>query len=595
MSQFQVSPRRLIAFLWGYWSRYPFHFLGVLGAMAAAVTLDVLFPIVSARLIEAITQGAAGEPAAMSAVLAALGLFLGQALGFQLMRRLSFHLWIRFAVRVMPDIVEDAFEKVQRFSTDWHSNNFAGSTVRKITRGMWAYDSMADTLYMGFLPTLGVMTGTTLVLLLTWPLLGLFIFAMSAVYLAFTLLVLKHYVVPRNRAYIRLDSEMGGVVADAITCNAVVKAYGAEKREAAHFHDFMGRWATKGRRAWSAMENMVFGQSLILFAMQGGMLGYIVWNWSQGAAGTDDVVFAMTTSLLINANMREIGFHFQQFQQALNEIEDLIEFADMDDEIAPREGAPALHVRTGAIRFDKVSFTYPKQKRATFTDLSVSIRGGEKVALVGRSGSGKSSFVKLIQTLYDPGAGRILIDGQDIATLNRESVRRSISLVPQEPILFHRSIAENIGYARPGASQAEIELAAKRAHAHEFIEGLPAGYETLVGERGVKLSGGERQRVAIARAFLADLPILILDEATSSLDSVTERLIQSAIDELTEGRTTIIIAHRLSTIRKVDRILVFEKGEIVEQGTHAELMSVEGGHFETLKTTQLEGVRLPAE
>ena len=221
-------------------------------------------------------------------------------------------------------------------------------------------------------------------------------------------------------------------------------------------------------------------------------------------------------------------------------------------------------------------FAYANQPEAIFDGFSVEIAAGEKVALVGESGSGKSTFLKLLQRLYDVQAGHVIVDGQDIAAVTQESLRRSIALVPQEPILFHRSLKENIAYGRPSASFDEIVAASRQAHAHEFISRLTAGYDTLVGERGVKLSGGERQRVAIARAILTDAPILILDEATSSLDSITEHLIQEAVANVLQGRTAIVVAHRLSTVRRVDRILVFDNGRIVEEGSHVELMARRG-------------------
>ena len=232
-----------------------------------------------------------------------------------------------------------------------------------------------------------------------------------------------------------------------------------------------------------------------------------------------------------------------------------------------------IDIQGGRIVFDDVTFHYGGHRAPLYDGLSVDIRAGERVGLVGRSGSGKTTFVKLVQRLYDVSGGRILIDGQDIADVTQQSLRSQIAIVQQEPILFHRSLAENIAYGRPGASMAAIEQAARLANAHEFILRLPKGYGTLVGERGVKLSGGERQRVALARAFLADAPVLILDEATSSLDSESEALIQQAMERLMKGRTSIVIAHRLSTVRSLDRILVFDRGEIVEQGTHAVLAS----------------------
>jgi ATP-binding cassette subfamily B protein len=237
-----------------------------------------------------------------------------------------------------------------------------------------------------------------------------------------------------------------------------------------------------------------------------------------------------------------------------------------------------------------VTFRYGGQSRALYEDFSVTIAPGERIGLVGHSGSGKSTFVKLIQRLHDVEGGAIRIDGQDVAEVTQESLRSRIALVPQEPVLFHRSLAENIAYGKPGASMAEIVAAAKQAHAHGFIVALPGGYDTLVGERGVKLSGGERQRVALARAILADAPILILDEATSSLDSVSEALIQDAVEELMRHRTTLIVAHRLSTVQRVDRILVFDGGRIVEQGTHAQLIARDGGHYRALFETQTLGL-----
>lgn len=249
--------------------------------------------------------------------------------------------------------------------------------------------------------------------------------------------------------------------------------------------------------------------------------------------------------------------------------------------------ARPIAIEGGEIVFDDVTFHYGGHRAPLYDGLSVTIRAGERVGLVGRSGSGKTTFVKLVQRLYDVSGGRVLIDGQDIALATQQSLRSQIAIVQQEPILFHRTLAENIAYGRPGAGLEAIEQAARLANAHDFILRLPKGYGTLVGERGVKLSGGERQRVALARAFLADAPVLILDEATSSLDSESEALIQQAMERLMKGRTSIVIAHRLSTVRSLDRILVFDRGEIVEQGTHAVLASKPGGIYRGLFERQV--------
>jgi len=250
--------------------------------------------------------------------------------------------------------------------------------------------------------------------------------------------------------------------------------------------------------------------------------------------------------------------------------------------VADRPGARAIDIREGEIRFEDVTFRYGAHNTALYQNFSARIAPGERVGLVGHSGSGKTTFIKLIQRLYDVNDGRITIDGQDIAQVKQASLRSQIAIVQQDPVLFHRTLAENIAYARPGATQAEIEQAARLASAHDFIMTLPKGYDTLVGERGIKLSGGERQRVAIARAFLADSPILILDEATSSLDSESEVLIQQAMDRLMVGRTTLVVAHRLSTVRALDRLLVMDRGRIIEEGSHDQLIRLQGGLYRRL-------------
>jgi ATP-binding cassette, subfamily B, bacterial len=273
-------------------------------------------------------------------------------------------------------------------------------------------------------------------------------------------------------------------------------------------------------------------------------------------------------------------------QKGLDDTMDVASYMQTPPQLADRLDAQHLDAQLGEISFEDVGFCYATHDRALYDAFSLTIRPGERVALVGPTGSGKSTFVKLLQRLYDVQGGRILIDGQDISRVRQVDLRRAIAVVPQDPALFHRTIAENIGYARPDATAGEIALAARRARAHDFIAALPKGYETLVGERGVKLSGGERQRVAIARAFLADAPILVLDEATSSLDVETEVQVQAATEELMAGRTTIVIAHRLSTIRSADRILVFEGGRIVEEGRHGELVAKGGAYARLHAVTQ---------
>jgi ATP-binding cassette subfamily B protein len=320
----------------------------------------------------------------------------------------------------------------------------------------------------------------------------------------------------------------------------------------------------------------------VLLGIRTCVVGGALLLWMKGQATPGGVTYVLTSYFVIHGYLRDIGMQMNNLQRAVNDMDELVEIHDQTIGIADAPDAKPIVVSDGRIVFDNVTFHYGGHDDPLYDGLNITIDGGERIGLVGRSGSGKTTFVKLVQRLYDVSEGQILIDGQNVAHATQESLRRQIAIVQQEPILFHRSLAENISYAKPGASMAAIIEAAKLANAHEFIATLPKGYGTLVGERGIKLSGGERQRVALARAFLADAPVLILDEATSSLDSESEALIQQAMERLMRGRTSIIIAHRLSTVRALDRILVFDQGRVAEEGTHDDLARRPDGIYRAL-------------
>ncbi len=581
----RASLREVLGFVWRYWRTVPWRAAAMLFGTSLGVLLEVQIPRVSADLVvvtEAHLSGAADQGAAWWTAATLVALF---AVVFGV-KQLYLRNWMYMASQVMQRLVADGFRQVQRFSLDWHSNHFAGSTQRKITRGMWAYDSLADTLVIDLGPAVGLLLGFTGAMLLRDPWLGIYFGVAVSIFLATSIALSLKYVAPANQASNDADTVVGGALADAITCNSVVKSFGAEPREDERFEQTSQTWREVSRRAWLRSMDAGAVQSLMLVLLLGGLLSLVLVRPAATVDKVGGAVYVIATYLVVHGYLRNIGWQVRNAQRAINELDDLVELSTTEPQVDDRTGAPEFRPGPGAIRFENVSFGYSNQPVRLFEGLDIEVRAGEKLALVGESGSGKSSFAKLLQRLYDVDAGRVLIDGQDVSHVTQESLRRAISMVPQEPILFHRSLADNIGYGRPDADHAMIVEAARRAHAHEFIGKLSRGYDTLVGERGIKLSGGERQRVAIARAILADAPILVLDEATSSLDSLTEQLIQDALAALMAGRTAVVIAHRLSTVRSADRILVFDSGRIVEEGSHETLMRRPGGVYRSLVEMQ---------
>ena len=578
--------RVVIPFVFRHWleqpSRAAFVVAGFLGATAA----DLFMPLFSGHLVDALTQGAA-DPVARRAALIAFGAIVALGGLSMLLRFVGLQAIVPFTLKTMSDVARDAFMRVQRFSTDWHANSFAGSTVRKVTRGMWALDLLNDTILMALLPSLTVLVGSMILLGLHWPSLGAVIAVGSVIYVSMTIAFSVRYIAPAARVSNAWDTKVGGTLADALTCNAVVKSFGAEAREDARLAGVVGRWRTRVRRTWLRYNYTSMAQLAVLLCFRTSVIGGAILLWIAGRASPGDVTYVLTSYYIIHAYLRDVGMHINNLQRSVNDMEELVAIHGEPLGIVDAPDAGPIDIAGGRIVFDDVTFHYGGHRTPLYDGLSVDIRAGERVGLVGRSGSGKTTFVKLVQRLHDVSGGKILIDGQDIAKATQHSLRSQIAIVQQDPILFHRTLAENIAYGRPGASMAAIEQAARLANAHDFILRLPKGYGTLVGERGVKLSGGERQRVALARAFLADAPVLILDEATSSLDSESESLIQQAMERLMRGRTSIVIAHRLSTVRSLDRILVFDHGRIVEQGTHAVLTARAGGIYRGLFERQV--------
>ncbi len=568
-----------------YWFSQPKRLAVVMGFVFAMVVLDILFPITAGllvdRIVTAIQAGEGFDPAYR-----ALCLYMAVVVLFFIVRNVRSRIWNVLAARNMAQLLEDTFAKVQKFSSDWHANTFAGATVRKITRGKWAYDAISEILWMNFLPQGLMVIGVTAVMIVRYPSVGLMFAVGVVIHVGASILVASRYVRPANVRAAGADSAIGAAVADAMTNNAAVKSFGAEIREEARFRNTVLSWREKAIVAWTRGWDLIFVQQVIWRFMQFLTIFMLIGLASRGQATAGDIVFMLTLNSQLGGYLRQVGDHIRQLQRATSEFADVVDFHARPLQIADQAQAPSLRREEGRIEFSNVTFGYEASGKPLYDQFNLTIQPGERVGLVGPSGSGKSTFVKLIQRLYDVDKGAVMIDGQNIDAVSQTSLRSSVALVPQDPLLFHRSLSENIAYARPEASKGEIKEAARRARASEFIDRLPLGYDTLVGERGVKLSGGERQRVAIARAFIADAPIVIFDEATSSLDTITERLIQGAMRELMLGRTTIIVAHRLSTVKDVDRILVFDRGRIVEQGCHQDLIRVDSGRYRALYEMQ---------
>ncbi|WP_121315292.1 ABC transporter ATP-binding protein [Paraburkholderia sp. RAU2J] len=572
----------VLGFTFNHWAQQPWRVVVIAALVLCSALADVLTPVFAGRLVDAIASGPAGNESAWRAAVTAFCVLAALGLGATLLRQGVYFNIIRLTLKMMSEIAADAFHRVQRFSTDWHANSFAGSTVRKITRGMWALDLLNDTLLIALLPSLAMLIGATVLLGWRWPMMGAVVGIGSLLYIAVTVAMSLGFVAPAARLANAWDTRMGGALADAVSCNGVVKAFGAEEREEALLQRVIGKWRHRTRRTW--VRGTINGgvQGGMLVAIQAAILGVALLLWARGEASVGDITFALTMFFMLQGYLRDVGMHIRNLQRSVNDMEELVALESQPLGIEDRPSAGPIAISQGEIRFEQVSFYYGAHDQPLYDNFSLRIAPGERVGLVGHSGSGKTTFIKLIQRLYDISGGRITIDGQDIAQVQQASLRSQIAIVQQEPVLFHRSLAENIAYARPGASRAEIERAAQLASAHGFISALPHGYDTLVGERGVKLSGGERQRVAIARAFLADAPILILDEATSSLDSESEVLIQQAMERLMIGRTTLVVAHRLSTVRALDRLLVLDKGKVIEEGSHDALIRRENGLYRRL-------------
>ncbi len=584
-----VSNRQIIQFIWSYFRRRPWMVFAAYFFVTLSYVADLMNPFIMGQIVGVIQNDQLSVDLRFQQAIFWVFMIAVQGVIFHVSYRVAnfFNCYTDSGVQSL--VSTEALDQVQKFSTDWHNNSFAGSTVTKIKRGMRSAHIFYDIVCYDLYPAVGVVIGLVLMTSFKNPLLGLIFAIFTAVYVTTSVSLALGYVAPQRRRANKDDNRIGATLADAISCNATVKSFGGEKRELGYYKKVVNRWRISARTAWIRSNIVAVIQNVLIMILKFSLFAGAIWFWYKGMLTIADFVFVLSSYLVFTGYFRPIGDRIRDLQEAMSDIEDVVQFQQTPIEVKDAKGAKQLKIDRGKIELKNVNFHYPFHKDHIFKKFTLTINPGEKIALVGHSGSGKSTLVRLIQRLYNIQSGAIVIDGQDISKVTQSSLRRNIALVPQDPILFHRSLRENIAYGKPDATTTEIEQAAGLAYASKFIETLPRKYETLVGERGVKLSGGERQRVAIARAILAGCPIVILDEATSSLDSHSESLIQEALKNLLKNKTSIIIAHRLSTIKSVDRILVFAGGKIVEEGTHRNLVRKEGGVYKKLYEMQVGG------
>lgn len=500
-----------------------------------------------------------------------------------------------FQSSTMARLKQQSYDYLMKHSYGFFTNNFTGSMVQRVNRFARSFERIADQVFWDMLSLAIRVTSIIIVVYFINQLVALVILIWALVFVAFNIFF-SMWKIKYDLKVAEADSRATGYLSDTITNQNAVSLFARFNFESEGYKNVTDQQAKITRFNWNLSAIIEAGQALLGFSIEFLLFYFTIKYWQQGLVTVG--FFVLLQAYLIKMMDDLWGFTrvIRNIYSAYADAKEMVEIMKLPHEIVDAPLATELKVGAGQIEFKKLQFSFNKTRKV-LNNINLVIKPGEKVALIGPSGAGKTTFVKLLLRLYQPTAGHILIDGQDIQMVTQDSLRQNISMVPQDPVLFHRTLAENIGYGstslttggKPEASQKEIERAAKLAHCDEFIKNLPYGLETHVGERGIKLSGGERQRVAIARAILKNAPILILDEATSSLDSHSEMLIQDALANLMAGKTTIVIAHRLSTIQKMDRIIVVDGGKIVEQGSHSQLLASEKSLYKKLWTLQAGG------
>lgn len=574
-----IIARRTLHYYWQETKRQGRYLLPILIVMPAAMFLNIY---ATAWIMSDVINRLTENPPATDQVLAVFGPHLALYAGAMIVGELIFWRLVLFLawkgeVRGMYNLRKQCFDHLSEQSMHFHNNKFGGSLVTQVSRFVGAYERLSDTAIWGIIPFISSLTFALLILGFKLPLFALTLGVLSAIFIAVAWLSFKKIRILNEREA-AASSKLTGQLADSITNISAVKSFSQEKHEIALYAKRSRALQTASMDVMRSILLRDFGFGAILVILAIVMFIFLIGGnaWLGVPLGTLFLAVSYTSNIW--GQLWQFNRILRDINRSFGDAHEMTEILDETVVVKDKANAQNLITTAGSVEFRDVTFWHHDAKEVdkTFAHLNLVVPAGQRVGLVGHSGSGKTTLTKLLLRFADVQHGAILIDDQNISDITQSSLRSTIAYVPQEPLLFHRTIRENIAYGRPDATDQEIHEAAAKANALEFIEALPEGFDTLTGERGVKLSGGQRQRIAIARAILKDAPILVLDEATSALDTESERLIQEALKHLMAGRTTIVIAHRLSTVAGLDRIIVLDNGEIIEDDTHANLIGRDG-------------------
>lgn len=578
---------KIYKYIWSIVRVYKWTLLGIFILFTFRVVIDyIVIPLYFKDFIDLISGAGAEHSSISRDIFSLVFIIIVLHVFVTLTARSRNFLYIDFMANTIRDLRDFAFQRIEKNSYTFFSNTFAGSLVTKMRRFINAFDGMFEITLFNFSQIIILLFGIFIVLMRESILIGSLLLISVVIYMtvvAFLVKIKFKYDVLEAEQ----DSKISGRLADIFTNILTLKFFSARENEIKSFGEYTKEGEKRSRKAWFWGNIIDIFQSFFSLLVQAVFLYISAHLWIKNEISTGMVVLVQSYVTIILVRLWDLGNSLVRFMKHLSDMKETIDIFEIKPDILDPKNPEEIKIKKGLILFKDVSFKYDISQEV-MSNLNFEIKPGERVGIVGHSGAGKSTITKLLLRFNDVTTGMITIDGQDIRNITQDDLRSVISYVPQEPMLFHRTVRENIIYGKKNATDEEVIDVSKKAHAHEFITKLPKGYNTKVGERGVKLSGGERQRIAIARAMLKPAPILILDEATSSLDSISESYIQDSFSELMKGKTTIVIAHRLSTIQKMDRIVVLDKGKIVEEGTHRELLE-KGGIYKSLWEHQTNG------